>query len=797
MTIEFHDMQHRTALALALVVTLVVSSLALASGTVRAAPAAMAPAAPHPAATDSISAVAYYGCASTFTVGYACGGVYFSAFDPSDTTAVVTITDTNATRDGLPTTPVATWNVSFATGPFNDSLNWNIYYELPLTLQFGGWWNITIKGAAAGNASQLFYVHTYTVSMSPTQPVLLAQHTTRVLYFVDQTVNMAPMTNLTALTVTARYLTNTASWATLPGTPMALGTAAWGMFNASVPSDASTFGSIQFTLYANASAGTYPNSEVGFLSVPVGYVGNPQITLGTCPAGCTTSVFTSGSPIYVDVQATIFGSTADGAASGLTATFDFLSGVTAVTPTGGYPKTITTNATGGAEILFIATASPTMFSTTTTNSVKVTLTDPLNAGASYGPSTATFTLENQTPGTARLQVVMDSAQYFGGDTVTSTWQLGGLNSSIVQGWTASAWWAWADTTSTFLASGMISSTGTSGSFTFVAPMNYSGTISVDVMAHNATSSLDATRTATVSAPSIFLNSASLYYAPGDTVTVTVTTAGSIFQNAVLYRTVVDNSGNVLQSGSFTGGQIQIPIPQIGAPSDVRVDVGAQDPALGIIGQASLTVYEGSGITVLAGVSTVSSYADGSYQPGQQIMVHYQIGAVGQAVLPKTFSVEVYQYGLQLSSQGGATIVTTGSSSGDVPFTIPSATPAGSQVFEVFVVASGCFTGCYAATVFSVNVQPNPSVLGYELGAGSGLTVGWLVLFLLIILVAILLFWMFRGKARPMMMKPVTVSGSDSGGSSSSGGSGGSPETWKEGSSGSSTTPPLPNPPKSS
>ncbi len=792
-------MHHRTAVAIALVVILVVSSLALASGAVRASPTRSAPAAPHPAATDTIAAVAYYGCGSTFTVGYACGGIYFSAYDPSDTTAVVAIHDLNATRDGLNPTQVQSWNVSFASGPFNDSLTWNIHYELPLTLLLGGWWNITITGTTAGFASQSFYVHTYTVSMSPSEPVVLAQHMTRVLYFVDQTVNGAPTQNISSLTMTATYLTNTAVWAVLPGSPMNVGTAAWGLFNVSIPTDASTFGSIQFTLFANLSAGTTPNSEVGFLDLPVGYVGNPQLSLGTCPTGCNSNSFTDGTPVYVNVQAYIFGSTAVGSANGLTATFEFLSGVTAVTPTGSYPKTVTTNATGGAEIVFIATASATMFSTTTTNSVKVTLTDPRDAGASYGPTTATFTLSNQTPGTARLQVLLDSAQYFGGDTVTATWQLGGLNASITQGWTVSAWWAWADTTSTFIASGMIGSSNSQGTFSFVAPMNYSGRISVDVEAHNVSSSLDATRIATVTAPAIFLNTGSLYYAPGDTVTVSVTTSGSIFQNAQLYRTIVDSSGNVLQSGAFTGGQLSFPIPQIGAPTSVRVDVAAQDPVLGIVGQSSLTVYEGSGITVMAGVSTISNYADGSFQPGQSIQIHYAIAAVGVAVLPKVFTVEVYQYGLQLSSQSGAAIVSTSSASGDVPFTIPSGTPAGVQVFEVFVVASGCYTGCYAATVFSVSVQPNPSVLGYELGAGSGLTVGWFILFVLILLVAILFFWMFRQRGRPMMMKPVTMSGtapsSTSGGTTTSPGTGGT-DAWKE-SQGGSSNPPLPNPPKSS
>ncbi|MCI4360423.1 MAG: hypothetical protein L3J91_01845, partial [Thermoplasmata archaeon] len=106
MPIDFLGMHHRTALALALAVTVVISSLALASGAVRAAPIVGAPAAPHPAATDAISPVAYYGCGSTFSVGYSCGGVYFSAYDPSDTSAIVSLFDLNASRDGLGSGPV-------------------------------------------------------------------------------------------------------------------------------------------------------------------------------------------------------------------------------------------------------------------------------------------------------------------------------------------------------------------------------------------------------------------------------------------------------------------------------------------------------------------------------------------------------------------------------------------------------------------------------------------------------------------------------------------------------------------
>jgi hypothetical protein len=796
-------MQHRTALVLALVSTLLVSSLALGSGAALAAPTSALPAAPHPSGTDSISAVAYYGCGGTFTVGYSCGGVYFAAVDPSDTHATVAIYDLNASRDGLSTGPLASWNVSFATSVFNESLEWGIYYELPLTLQAGGWWNITITGTAGGFAFQDFYVNTYSVDLEETQSVVLAQHSTSILYFVTQTVNQAPENNLSSLTLTARYLTNTATWAALPGTPETLSTQPWGTFNASVPTDASTSGEIEFTLYANLSAGTYANSETGYLSLAVGYVGNPEVSIGTCASGCHASTFSSGTPVYVNVQATIFGAYGDTAAIGLTATFQFLSGVSVVTPGGGYPKSVTTNATGGAEILFIASSS--VFSTSTLNSVQVTLTDPLNPTASYGPTTVTFSVTNQTPATASLQVLLDSSQYYGGDTITTTWQIGSANATATVGWTATAWWAYEDATDNLLASGLLGVTGTHGTFTLTAPLNYSGSVTIYVQANNATGSLYAESSAYVSTPLILLNTPSDFYSPGQTVTVTVTTEGSIFQNSVLYRTVVDSNGNVLQSGAFTGNQIQIPVPAVGAPSYIDVDVAAQDPVDGVIGETSLEVEEGNGYTIAAGVSTISNYVDGSYQPGQTISIHYQISTVGTTVLSKLFTVTLYEYGDSLSSNGGEISVATSSSSGTISYTIPSGTPAGDQFFGIEIDAAGCYSGCYADTYFSINVEPSPSALSYELGAGSGLTVGWLILFLLIVIVAIVLLLVGRRRGRPMVMHPVSppgASGSPSGaapttGGSSGGGSSGTMNAWQENPSDTSSSPPLPNPPKSS
>lgn len=786
-------MRRSVAVAIALVAVLTASSLAALPGTVRSAPV-------HPTGSfapmvgfNSVNPTDRYGgYTSDFYVGYAEGIVYFSAYDDSDTSAVVQINDQNATRDGF-VNPVLSETVSFSSGFYNNSYLWDNYYKIPFTLQRGGWWNITINGTNAGFSSTSFYVHTYTVSVQPTQPAYLADHTGRVLYYVDATVNNAPWSNLSSVTVTANYLTTTGTTATLPGTPMDVGTAGWGSFNFTVPSDANSFGGIHFDVFANLSATTPATSEQGFAFAPVGSVNDPSVSLATCPSGCYSTTFVSGTPVYVLVQASIDAPGVTTPAPGLTAQFQYNSGASPVTPTGGAPTSVTTNASGGAAVLFIASAA--VFSTTQTDSVVVTLHDPVDPSAVSVSTTVQFDVVLQSAGTARLQVLLDATQYFGGDTATATWEIGGLNSSIAQGWTADGWWVWELGTGTLVASGTLGQTGTQGTFTFAVPTGYGGQIEVTVEAHNATSSLYDYDTAEVSAPAIFLTPSEAEYLAGDSVTVSVSTQGQIFSGAQLWQSVVDSSGNTLVSGPLNGSTISFSIPKVGAPNDVTVSVAAQTSA-GIVGQASIILYEGSGIEITAGVTTLSNYADGSFQPGQTISVAYTISPVGTATLPKTFEVTIYPTWSFFGPGYGSKVVQTSSPSGSIDFTIPSGIAAGAQSFTVEARLGSCTFGCYAVTSFAVNVNPSPSALSYQLGAGSGVTVGWVVLLVLILLVAVVLFLAIRRRGRPMVMKPHSGSSSPtaswqetppSSGGSSSGGSGGA------GGSGGSDSPPLPKP----
>src|SRR5580692_7685940 len=88
--------------------------------------------------------------------------------------------------------------------------------------------------------------------------------------------------------------------------------------------------------------------------------------------------------------------------------------------------------------------------------------------------------------------------------------------------------------------------------------------------------------------------------------------------------------------------------------------------------------------------------------------------------------------------------TTTSTSGTLTFTLPNDLPNGYSSVLVFAyptaMAATCsdpYSQCSAASELTVNVQASPSALNYEVGAGSGLTVGWLILLVLILIVAII------------------------------------------------------------
>lgn len=764
-------MRRGAALAIALVVLLTASAFLVLPAPLRASPAG-APIAARPAASDSIVTVnSGGGGVPGYFTGLSTGLVYFDAFDGVDTTATVAINDYNASRDGL-TNPVASMTAHF-TGGANYSYQSNTRFALPLTLVSPGTWNITISGTTAGFSHTNFTVNTYKIYAQSNVSTALPGHSVTITYAVWSTVNSDPYNHGVGFAVTGEYWTTSSTYANLPGTPHSLGTAQNGTYTFSLPTNASSLGYAWLEFWANTTGSSVWSVQT-FVYVYTGALSAPFTALSSCANDCFTDTFQSGAPIVATVTEWIqsgYESYYRIPAQGIDLNILYESGSNIVTPVGTPPTKLTANANGQAQWIF--TADATHFSTTGPNTLSVTPSDP-SVPTNKGTTTnTTFYVERSTAALPAIQLVYNSAQYYGGDSMFANWTLTG-NSSVTQGWNATYWWAYAYSSTGgiqwTLAQGGAS--GTSGTIQLTAPLGLTGTVYIELLASNATMQIANDFSAPVSPPQVLLSSDHPYYQPGDTVTVTVTTLGSILSSATLQSLVVDSTGARLISGPMTGTTLTVQIPAKGAPSYVGFSVFAIATTGATITNGTLYVDLATGYDLAVGVSTKSNYQDGSYQPGQTIQISYAITARGNTPMPKAWTIWVWPSTAWENTGYGAIEMQTTSSSGTVSFTIPSSTPNGIQV--IWVEAEPSSNHYSSDNSVSVNVQSNPSGLGLELGAGSGLTVGWLILLIIVVVVAIVLFLAIRSHGRPKVMKPES-------GSPPSGGA--PPQAWQEGSSG--------------
>ncbi|MCI4349064.1 MAG: hypothetical protein L3J93_02440 [Thermoplasmata archaeon] len=745
-------MDRSIAVAMALVAMLTAAAF-VAPGPARSG--VSGPLSPMPAAPpqDNISAYASGGYPVTsYDVGLSTGQVYFVATDTAaDTSAVVAINDLNASRDHL-LNPVATWTVLFHGGTTNSSLLTHAHYTIPVNLTYGGRWNITISATNGGFNSRLFTVQTFFATSSATPGVTLPAHTASLSVLVLKWANEQLYSAVTSVVVTGYYYTTTFVYTKIPGTPHPLGSVDLAWYNFSVPNDAS--GTIHLSVFANTTSGGGNTSATATSSLAVGRLGIPSVVLSTCPTGCVSSSFQSGTPVYTTIHALIAGG-ATGPATGVTATIKFEHGSTFVTPGGNPPATVVTDLTGSASITFLA--SEPAFATTGTNSVVVTVSDPADPSDTAQTGYGNFSIFNGTA-TPDVLVTWSSSEYFSGDTASAHWAIDGANASVTAGWGGDVWVAYLNGISGFSYHGALSPSATSGTITLAIPSNYVGSIILYVVISNATSARQVLSTAGVQAASLLLSPSETYYLPGDALTVQTSTQGAALSGTTLWATVVDNVGNWIVNGAVTGNTIPIHVPSSAAPTSYKVTVVALSSTLGTLANATVNLYEANGIDLVLGVTSSSNYIDGSYQPGQSVTVAYQFLARGTAVLPRTFTLVMSPSSSGYSSRGTVTVQTTGAT-GSFSYTVPN--EVGNGVLIVYAQAQlggpSCTSNCYTYGQFSVNVNKNPAALSYQLG-GSGFTLGALALIIVILLGAVVLLLLWRRHSRPMLMKPDSGSG---------------------------------------
>jgi len=763
-------------LILAIAVLLVASSIVvLGSSGARAAPAgpAVSTAGTHPAVSTlqmyTSSGQCPYCNETRYTTGTENSGLgsntlYFALRDPTaDLWINFTLSDYNATRDGIGQpafhAEVPNNNTTFEYFSTQHGLS----YTFPATLKIGGTWKVSASAPLGGNVSYNITVGTFATysSGSPRSGsiVLPGESITTAWEAVFDT-NDAPATTVTNVAIDGWYYGANDTYTNLfAGGIVTLPATAFGSYTWTVPANATydddVYVELWTTIVVNGVVAENHTTESVYLVGGVVVYGFDMVANG---GYCNPNsdgyypYYESGS--YVQVCAEVGAGAEDGftPVAGLPVAINFWNGTKVVTPPGNVPTTLTSNASG--DIAFSFLASYPQFSSYYQypyyNSVNLTVTytaaKPVPANGEYTAwSNNTFYMEPSGT-TVGVTVSLNQLTYFPGQTITATWTLTSTNATQTGTVAAVAWYLYSDATGNFLGQGTITSTATTGTLPVTLPAGFTGEFTIEVIASNATSSFYGYVSAVVQSPTLALNPNSITFAPGTSVTVTAVAwgDGSIGNAVITYQVYAIfaqgyfgyGGGGYTTTGTVgNGSSFTINVPSTGAPSSYEIYAYLASSTAGTVASAYLQLTQSWGYNVWVGIGTQSHYSDGSFQPGQTITVNYQITPYGNAPLPVLYSFDVYLYSSQIGS-----MITTTSTSGSFQFTIPSNQPSGIIFLEVeltgaYLQGNSCDNGyCYGETALMVNA--NPSVLAEDLSPGSGLTVGWLILFVIIAIVAI-------------------------------------------------------------
>ncbi len=705
-----------------------------------AAPAAAPVAGPHPAGTIFVVTINQYGYESDYFETGLGTVVYFYVDESSgDTNATVTITDQNATRDGL-TNPVATYTVNVSSGA-NNSYDSGVGYTLPVSLTYGGYWNITASGALGGNYTNEFFVQTYDVGASASPYYILPGFSGTVWFDVEATANDAPYTHAT-VAMTAEYwneVNGTYQPLPLTNTSFPLGTAV-GSTSFTLPLNATPFNYVYFYIWANVTLGgnlsyeTYAYAYVGEFDYVSLSVNCPTCYGSDVPVGAQVAVTAS---VYYDVGGSPIALPND------PVDFSFWNGSSLVAAPGSPPEQVTTNSNGQASILFQAGSPPFTEMSSLLNSVNVSaLVSPagVNVSAVWSNQTWAFSVVNTSQIVPLVQVTPNRGAYFGGDTVVVNWSLLASNPNTIAGWSGTWWQAYTyGTYSAILGAGTLS--GTSGTLQVTVPLTYSGEFEIYVSASNATDSTYGYYYTSIYSPEVILLPSEYLYSAGDTVNVGVQTLGSVVNASTLYYTVTaPDLGETIGQGIVTGGSFSFQVPTAVVPTYIDIQVSAQNPTWGLVASSGTDIDQKAGYTIGVGISTASTYADGSYQPGETITVTWTITAVGPVVPPQFWYVSLYTWNGEWGYAPPEAEVSTSSNSGSFSYTIPSGTSGIQSLYvEVDLDTAPCSgIGCYAFGQVSYLVNANPSSLNSLVGGSSGPTLGWVILLVIVLVVAVAL-----------------------------------------------------------
>ena len=704
------------------------------------------------------------------------GSLFFTVTDPVDSAVNVTISDPNAARDGVPT-PAFHYEAKLnsTTSSFN-SYRAGIGYSFPASLPYGGIWSVNFSAPHGGSVARnvTTFVYYTRLQSSVGNGATLPGEPLSVFWSLLSEANLASVyTHATIVWITGHYTGNGTVQNFFPLGRVALTppSAGRGQWNGTVPVNVTPDTQIQFQVYAITNvSGTVTENESGLIDVNVGVLSINGIGITPAPPSCSLFndyYFATGSLISscIEIGANYFGAFTP--ISGLPVTVGYWNGTAHVNPAGA-PTSLTTNALGEAAFTFNGSSPPFIqeFQYPGYDALNFTVHVP---GARthyqwYDWLNETWTLYGYSPASGVVQVSLDHTQYYAGATATVTWSISTTDEAATGPVTATGWEV-SGPNSIVYRIGVLTGSALTGTFTFpVTEAMVPNTIDVTVFASNATDDFLGYASAVVDSPSLLLTPGSYYYGGGTTASVTVVLNGGGAGAQIQYQATGywSESEGVMASGTAANGSsIQIAVPSSTPPEYIEVYAWASVQGQ-VVATSEVELRLNQGYSILLGVTTASSYSDGSYQPGQTITLSYQVVGVNGAALPQVVSFTL----LAIGYPNEYPIQNVGPS-GTISFTIPSNAVQGTLILELeaqgALSAGPCLGGCIG--VASLSINPSPSVLSLELGAGSGITVGWLILLVLVIVVGIALFFLMRrgGRfppAKPTMSPPAPAPSSE-------------------------------------
>ncbi len=572
----------------------------------------------------------------------------------ADATVNLTLNDPNATRDGLSnpvfSASVAIDSITHGSTPAQNGL----VYTFPSAIVYGGGWNVTVSAPLGGFAFENLTLYTYGVSdqSNPAQgSAVLPGESVTLNWWVVSAANGGAYNDLTNLTLWGSYYNGTAYHDAFSTALVALPLTAAGSTTFTIPTDAAALTTFYFNLSGVVKVGSTVTANWTYYSAL--FVGNTWISGGSMSSPCGTvndGAFFVGCPVQVIGYAGAEAGAQFNPVPGLTVTIAFWNGTTHVTPGGNPPTTLSTAANGEVSFSFTADVPPFTLDTVHpfVNAVNITVNDTKATGVG-----AWTTWHNGSfrvaPGaaTGAVEVALNANEYAPGATVTATWTLSSSNTSV--GALDATEWELATENGGLLATGSITSTASTGTFTVPLPADLLGQFYVWVIATNATSSFSGGAYAIVEQPTLAV-SGSLYFTPGSQLSWNLVFSPAALAGTTTTYTVIgywdDQYGDEISNGLVATGTVgssnvvSYSVPGTGAATYYDLEVSAQTTATGVYATAGTDSELETGYSVEIGVSTASNYADGSCQPGQTIQVSWAVYWYSGLPLPPTYQVYI-------------------------------------------------------------------------------------------------------------------------------------------------------------